>query len=70
MGWDLAVMDMETWAVRRVAQAPSQTYRCGHVDSGWVVYRKDISQWGFSKLYAKNLVAAGILDAQGHVIPE
>ena len=72
MGWDIAIMDMDTWVVRRVTETTHPGYSCAHAHAGWLVYRQQVRQdyIGFDKIYAVNLVAAGILDNQGRVIPE
>ncbi|MDY0002522.1 MAG: hypothetical protein RBU30_14600 [Polyangia bacterium] len=72
MGWDIAIMDMNTWVVRRVTETTHPGYSCAHAHAGWLVYRKQVRQnyIGWDKIYAVNLVAAGILDDQGRVIPE
>lgn len=69
-GYDIALMDLDTWVVRRVTTTPHPGYECGHADSGWLVYRKQVGGlWHRDTIFAVNLVAAGILDASGHVIP-
>lgn len=69
--WDLAVYDLETQALRRVTTEQHFGYKCGYVDSGWLVYRKQMSasDTHFEKIFAVHLEKLGILDAQGHVVP-
>jgi hypothetical protein len=70
-GWDLAVMDLETGVTRRVTRTPDSGYKCGPVDSGWLVYqRQKWAQYWANEIWAVDLVAAGILDEAGeHVLP-
>ena len=70
-GWDLVVFDMETGALRRVTRTSHPGYKCGAVDSGWLVYQKQVGEHWQNEIHAADLVAAGILDPSGqHVIPE
>jgi hypothetical protein len=71
-GWDLAVMDLETGIRRRVTRTPDSGYKCGPVDSGWLVYqRQKWAQYWANEIWAVDLVAAGILDEAGEtVLPE
>ena len=69
--WDLAVHDLETGVTRRVTPESHYGYKCNFVDSGWLVYRQQMTasdKW-FNKIWAVNLVKLGILDAQGRLIP-
>ena len=69
--WDLAVHDLETGVTRRVTSQSHYGYKCNFVDSGWLVYRQQMTpsdQW-FNKIWAVNLLKLGILDTAGRVIP-
>jgi hypothetical protein len=68
-GWDLAVMDLSSGAMRRVTEQSSPTlWKCAFVDSGWLVYQHQTFAGDQRyKIFAKHLVKLGILDAQGHV---
>ncbi|MDY0002337.1 MAG: hypothetical protein RBU30_13660 [Polyangia bacterium] len=73
VGWDLMVRDMETGVERQVTQETNVGYKCGNVDSGWLVYLKQtMSNYTYvNSIHAVNLVVAGILDPSGeHVVPE
>ena len=64
---DVYVYDMETGAERRVTDC-SEVWLPGFVDSGWIMYGKWITGEKI-KLYVHDLVAEGILDTEGRVIP-
>jgi hypothetical protein len=71
LGWDLALLDLDTWVVRRVTETTHPGYRCLAPDNGWLVYRKQVRQdyYRWDKIYAMDLEAHGLVDSQGHVIP-
>jgi hypothetical protein len=64
------VQDLQTGAVRRVTHAPDFGYKCGKVDSGWLVYQIQTASYNQNKIFAVNLHALGILDDEGRVIPD
>jgi hypothetical protein len=69
-GFDLAIYEVETGVTRRVPITPDPGYKCGMVDSGWLVYQKQVGTYHQNQIFAIDLIAAGILDEQGeHVLP-
>jgi hypothetical protein len=70
-GFDLAIYEVETGVTRRVPITPDPGYKCGMVDSGWLVYQKQVGTYNQNQIFAIDLIAAGILDDQGEqVLPE
>ncbi|MDY0002203.1 MAG: hypothetical protein RBU30_12970 [Polyangia bacterium] len=64
---DVYVYEIATGVGRRVT-SESKTWMPRFVDSGWLLYGLRITAGQF-RLYAHDLVADGILSADGHVIP-
>jgi len=71
-GVDLMLYDMETGVRRRVTTEARYGYKSGYVDSGWLVYQEEKYPGDIwrNKIWALNLLKLGIVDADGHVVPE
>lgn len=66
IGGDIVLFDMETDVYRRVTPE-SGYFRPEYAHGDWLVYRRSSGDYA---IYALNTKIAGLVDAEGHVIPE
>ncbi len=67
-GWDLLLHDMDTGVERRLTYESRPDWKPGYVQAGWITYADGVRSE--AKAYAEDLVALGLVDEDGSLLPE